>query len=84
MNLKESLAGSHFVMQLKQAAKANKTKPLNPLHLLVNMAGLTVFPFVARPMLQHIGDLSPETFNAMMLERKKLIPVWMNAIIKSK
>jgi hypothetical protein len=42
-----------------------------------------MFPFVACPIIKMVGDLKQEQFNKMMVERKKLIPKWIKAIMKS-
>jgi hypothetical protein len=48
----------------------------------MNIIGLTIFPFVASPILQNIGGLKQQDFNVLMEERKKLIPVWIKAMMK--
>jgi len=65
----------------KQLMAATKGK-MHPLHLLMNIMGFTVFPFVARPLLQHVGNMKTEDFHRLMEERKKMIPVWFDSIIK--
>jgi AcrR family transcriptional regulator len=75
---------SYFMQQIKDAAKQGKIAPVNPLHFLINIISLTVFPFVASPVLQNIGGLNQQDFNALMEERKKLIPKWIKAIMQKK
>lgn len=82
MGVKELLQKSHFMKQFAAAARQNKAMPLHPLHLIMNLMGMIVFPFVGSPILQSIGDLNPREFNALMLERKKLIPFWIKCILK--
>jgi AcrR family transcriptional regulator len=53
-------------------------------HLLMNLLGLTVFPFVIKPVLVTAGALNEKAFNAKIQERIALIPKWMNAILKAK
>ena len=55
--------------------------PINPLHILMNLISLTVFPFVARPMLLAVGGLDNNQFTIMMKERKKLIPLWIEQML---
>jgi AcrR family transcriptional regulator len=64
-------------------AKANKIT-VNPIHILMNVIALIIFPFVGSPIIRNRTGLSMEQFNALMEERKKLIPVWINAMIISK
>jgi AcrR family transcriptional regulator len=83
MDIKAYLLNSIFMKQYKEAVKANKIITVNPLHFIMNIIGLTVFPFIASPILQNIGDLTTEDFNKLMEERKTLIPVWIKSIIKT-
>lgn len=78
MKVKTLLLESVFFKQLMEATKGK----LHPMHLLINIMGLTVFPFVAGPLLQHVGNMKMEDFHTMMDERKKMIPVWFDSIIK--
>lgn len=57
----------------KEIAAGNITR-VDPRHLIVNMIGLCVFPFVARPILQGIlfkGD--PKLYEQFLSERKTVI-----------
>ncbi len=75
---------NNFFKQLQKGDKKSKLPPMEPFHFLANMIGLTVFPFVGKPMLQRVTNVSDAKFNALMQERKKLIPVWMKAIMSMK
>lgn len=68
--------------EIEQAIRDGKIAAIHPLHFVVNMMGLIVFPFVARPMLStpHVGTATHDSFNDLMLERKKLIPLWVKMI----
>jgi len=50
----------------------------------MNLIGLIMFPFIASPMLKRLGDLQDKDFDRLMQERKKLIPLWINAMMKAK
>jgi AcrR family transcriptional regulator len=78
MGVKKLLVESVFFKQLLQATKGK----IHPFHLLINIMGMTVFPFVAAPLLQNIGSMKTDAFNNMMEERKKMIPVWFDSIVK--
>ncbi|SHG45735.1 TetR/AcrR family transcriptional regulator [Pedobacter caeni] len=79
MGVKEMLLQSNFFKQLEATTK----KTVDPVHFVMNIIGLIVFPFVASPMLMIIGDRSKTEFDALMEERKKMIPVWVDAMLKS-
>ena len=80
----EMIMKSHFIQQFRQGIKEGKITPIHPLHLIMNMLSMTAFPFIASPMLKSIGGLSDKDFNTLMLERKKLIPGWIKAVLKAK
>jgi len=64
--------------QLKEATKGK----IHPLHLLINIMSMTVFPFIASPLLQNVGNLKQTDFDHLMEERKKMIPIWFDSIMK--
>ena len=84
MKLREKFLGSYFMKQIQQAMKEGKIANINPANLMLNIVGLTIFPFVARRMFQSSNGLTPEGFNELMQERKKMIPKWIEATLKVK
>jgi len=56
----------------------------DPRHFLVNLIGLCIFPFAARPLVQRmIFDNDDDAYNSFLLERKKEVPqMILNAIGK--
>lgn len=81
MGSRDFLQRSVLFKQLGEAIVKNKIA-IHPLHYLMNIIGITVFPFIGKPILKSIGGLNDEQFNALMLERKKLIPMWIKAAMK--
>lgn len=77
-------ARSYLLNQLKEAGRQGKIPPIDPFHFVANLVGLTVFPFVGRPLLQKVTGVNDQQFLAFMQERKKLIPIWINAILNAK
>ena len=61
--------------------KNTEGNPINPLHFLMNLTAMTVFPFVAKPMLIGIGGIDNNQFSILMKERKKLIPIWLGQML---
>ena len=84
MNPKETLSKSYFVKQFRQAVKEGKIAPVHPLHYIMNLIGMIVFPFVGSPILKNVGGLKQADFNELMQQRKVLIPKWIKAISKVK
>jgi len=78
MGIKEILFESSFFKQVKAATRGRA----NPMHYFINIIALTIFPFVASPLLKKIGNLDQSKFDQMMEERKKLIPFWIETMLK--
>ncbi len=66
---------------VKQLHEANPK--INPLHFIMNLLALSVFPFIMRPVIAATGTFDPELFRQLAEERKTLIPVWMMAMLKT-
>ena len=73
------IVDSNFIKQLHE-----KRPDINPIHFLMNVLGLSVFPFIMKPIFHASGVLNEKVFLIRMEERKTLIPKWINAILKSK
>lgn len=75
LQAKTLLTQSVFVKQLLE----RKTS-INPFHLLMNLLGMTVFPFVAKPVLQPVIG-GEDNYIKLMEQRKKLIPEWLKMML---
>jgi len=50
-------------------------KNMDPRHLIANLIGMVIFPFVGRPLFQRIGFKNdPEAYDRFLEERKEEIP----------
>jgi AcrR family transcriptional regulator len=76
---KDFLRDSVFIKQVRE-----KKTELDPFQFLLSLLGMCIFPFVMKPGFQKLTDTDDQKFKQMMLERKKLIPVWSKAILKAK
>jgi AcrR family transcriptional regulator len=79
MNVAHMLRQSAFVQQL-----ALRRPDLHPLHLIMNIMGMTLFPFIAMPVFNAVGIADEREFMQLMQERKKLIPAWIKIILESR
>lgn len=68
-----------FIKQLKE-----KNPTIDPLHFFMNILGMTVFPFIAKPAFSLIGFTDKNKLDLIMKDRKKLIPLWAKAMLKAK
>ncbi|MCC6774460.1 MAG: TetR/AcrR family transcriptional regulator [Gemmatimonadaceae bacterium] len=60
--------------QLAAAAAAGEIRRISAEQFVVNLMGLLVFPFVARPLFEVIVGLAPERFPAFVEARKRELP----------
>lgn len=68
-----------FIKQLQE-----RRPDINPAHFLMNILGMTVFPFIARPAFGAIGVLNKNDFQTIIEERRRLVPIWVKAGLKAK
>lgn len=72
----------HFIAQIDAEVKKGTIRPVSPLQLLLNLVSLTIFPFVAKPMIQANLGLDEWQFRSTMEQRKKDIPEFIINSIK--
>lgn len=68
---------SSFVRQLKE-----RRPDINPVQFIVSLFGLTVFPFLAKPMMYATQMANDEVFGLLMEQRRTLVPKWIKAILE--
>lgn len=73
---------SYFFTQLQHDIHAKKIVAVHPLHYMINLIGMCVFPFIAAPVLNHLAGVDAQTFATLMDERKVLVPQWMKLMMR--
>ncbi|ODS71975.1 MAG: TetR family transcriptional regulator [Cytophagaceae bacterium SCN 52-12] len=75
LQIPDLLRNSSLVRQMRE-----KRPDVEPVHFITSLLGMTLFPFVAKPVLfsEYPG------FNALMQERKALITGWIKAMMEMK
>ena len=79
MQIGRLFQSSHFVQQLKQ-----KQPNVQPLQFVMSMLGMIIFPFLSKPVFKSAGILNEQDFTDIMEERRKLLPIWINAMLTVK
>lgn len=79
--LAQVVLDSVFFKQYREAVGQGHIAEPNPVHFLINLMGLIVFPFITRPLLMKITNAENEQFLVLMRERKKQIPIWIKAMM---
>lgn len=80
MGLQQVVIGSFILKQFRNDLNIKDIPDSALLQLIVNIIGMMVFPFIGKPLLKEIFNLSDEQFQAMMNDRKKMIPIWVQAM----
>jgi AcrR family transcriptional regulator len=62
-----------FFLQMSQEMEAGKIRKIEPIHLLLNIVGMCVFPFIAKPIFHHIIGVPEAAFDALMKQRAAVI-----------
>lgn len=75
---------SYFFKQLSLEMDKKRIVRIHPLHYVINMIAMCVFPFIGAPLLKHIGGLDEKDFQSLIDERQKLIPKWIKSIMQTK
>lgn len=77
--LKQMITESSFAKQLKE------TKPdIDPINMIWNIFGLTIFPFISKPIFINSDLIDTNQFNELINERRTLVPIWIKNILYSK
>ena len=76
--IKEALTHSVLTRQYAEAVARGEITEPNLMQAILNVIGLVIFPFIAKPILTSIINIPEEQYKALMLQRKTLIPQWIN------
>ncbi|MCF8303239.1 MAG: TetR/AcrR family transcriptional regulator [Bacteroidales bacterium] len=75
---------TQFIGQIKKEMEAGNIMPMDPRQLMINILSMTIFPFIAKPIIMPVlcGN-DQEVYKQLIEERKKLIPEFFtNVMIK--
>lgn len=71
-----------FLLQIEKEVKKGAIKPISPVHLLLNMLSMCIFPFIAKPMFMRNIGLDELQFRMLTEQRKREIPQFIINSIK--
>ncbi len=66
-------AFERFRQQVEDAVARGEIRPIAPEELLINLVGLCVFPFVARPMIQAVTGFSGDAYTKLLRARQESV-----------
>ena len=73
---------SKFFLQVDEEVKNGTIKPIHPYQLLTNIISMTIFPFVAKPILHYMTDMDDQQYREFIESRKVEIPRFIIDAIK--
>ena len=71
-----------LVSQIDSEVKKGNIKKVNPINLVINMMSLCAFPFISRPIWQHVYELNNKEVQDLIEQRKKEVPRFILESIK--
>lgn len=77
----QALEHSVLAHQYAEAVAQGRITEPNLIHTVLNVISLVIFPFIAQPIFTALSRTDKEAYKALMLERKKLIPQWIKAML---
>ena len=77
----QALERSVLARQYAEAVAQGRITEPNLIHTVLNVISLVIFPFIAQPIFTALSRTDKEAYKTLMLERKKLIPQWIKAML---
>ena len=82
MGLKKIFNESVFATQYQEGIKKGKYAKRPVLWLITNIMSLTIFPFMASPLLQMIGDTDYKEYDRFIKSRRDYVTKWILQSLK--
>lgn len=73
---------SYLLNQIAEEVQKGTIRPIHPANLMINLVSMTIFPFMAKPMLEANLGISAEQFNDFIEQRKKEIPAFIISALR--
>ena len=62
-----------LMQQVQMEIAQGKIRPINPIHLIMNIVSMSAFPFIAKPLLKQVMGMDDTFFDQLMKERTKVV-----------
>jgi AcrR family transcriptional regulator len=69
--------------RIQQAVRQGEIQPVDPNHLIFNLLGLDILPFVVQPIFQMVFELQDEQYEELLNQRKEQVFSFVWNAIKS-
>lgn len=71
-----------LMMELMEAMERGQIKAFAPIHLLMNVLAMCVFPFVAKPIIQSVTQMDDPSWEEMMDERATVVKQFIRSALE--
>ncbi|MCU0616681.1 MAG: TetR/AcrR family transcriptional regulator [Gemmatimonadaceae bacterium] len=68
---------AHVTREIERRVADGTMRPMTPRQLLVNVMALTIFPFVAQPILRTVMGFDEQRFSDFLDERRRELPAFI-------
>lgn len=79
---KDLVRDSRLLHLLKAQLEKIGMEDVNPVHIILNVVSITIFPFVGKPMLQSVFGMDNDVYAQFIQDRRKLIPAEIKSFLK--
>jgi AcrR family transcriptional regulator len=71
-----------FFQQIQTEQEEGKIKPVPPMHLLLNVMSMCIFPFIVKPVFCNIIEIPEEQFEMMMEQRIEVVANFVKSALE--
>lgn len=73
-----------FLGQMMMEMQQGSIRQINPIQLMLSIMGLTVFPFIAKPIFINVMNVADDSFSKLMEERKQIVMDFLRGALEVK
>ena len=71
-----------FFQQIQEEQDKGLIKPVPPMHLLLNVMSMCIFPFIVKPVFCNIIEIPEEQFDMMMMQRVEVVTDFVKSALE--
>jgi TetR/AcrR family transcriptional regulator len=71
-----------FAFQMITEMQVGRIKSFNPLHLILNIISLCVFPFIAKPVIQAVLQVKDDDLSIILQQRKEEVSSFLREALR--
>lgn len=79
---KKLIVDSILYKQIQEQMDAKQIKDFIPLHIVLNIVSLSIFPVVAKHLVVNLHEMNDESYLQFINMRRKLVPQWIKMMLQ--